>query len=162
MVLPDVLAPGLEVVFCGTAVGAASARNGAYYSGRGNAFWPALHAAGFTPVQFQPSNYKQLLELRMGLTDLVKRVSGNDEVLSRGHFDRGRLTVSIQTFRPKILAFTGKRAAQVFVGRRVEYGRLPETVGDTMLFVLPSPSGAARKYWSIEPWQELSRLRSRK
>lgn len=82
MVLPDLLAPGLEVVFCGTAVGAASAREGAYYAGPGNSFWPALHAAGFTPIQFQPSNYKQLLELRMGLTDLVKRVSGNDACLS--------------------------------------------------------------------------------
>jgi TDG/mug DNA glycosylase family protein len=161
MVLPDLLAPALEVVFCGTAVGAASEREGAYYAGPGNSFWPALHAAGFTSIQFQPSEYKQLLKLRMGLTDLVKHVSGNDDALSKGHFDRERLKVSIQTFRPKILAFTGKRAAQEFVGRRVEYGCL-ETVEATMLFVLPSPSGAARKYWSIEPWNELSRLRSRR
>jgi double-stranded uracil-DNA glycosylase len=162
MVLPDLLAHGLEVVFCGTAVGAASARQGAYYAGPGNVFWTTLHAAGFTPVQFQPTDYKQLLELRMGLTDLVKRISGNDEILSKGHFDCERLTASIQTFRPKIVAFTSKRAAQEFVGRYVEYGCLPETVGDTILFVLPSPSGAARKYWSIEPWRELSRLRSRR
>lgn len=161
MVLPDLLAPGLEVVFCGTAVGAASAREGAYYAGPGNSFWSALHEAGFTPFKFQPSNYKQLLGLRLGLTDLVKRVSGNDDALEKGHFDRERLTASILTFRPKILAFTGKRAAQEFVGRGVEYGRL-DTVGDTMLFVLPSPSGSARKYWSIEPWKELSRLRSLK
>ncbi len=159
--LPDVLAHGLEVVFCGAAVGAASARQGAYYAGAGNAFWPTLHLAGFTPVQLQPIDYIQLLSSGIGLTDLAKQIAGNDQVLSKGHFDCDRLSTMIQTFRPKILAFTGKRAAQQFLGRRrVEYGRLVETVGSTMLFVLPSPSGAARKYWSIEPWLELARLRN--
>lgn len=160
MVLPDVLAHDLEVVFCGTAVGAKSALQGAYYAGRGNRFWLALHLAGFTRVQLQPSDYNQLLTLRIGLTDLVKHVSGNDAILSKAHFDCERLRASIQIFRPRVLAFTGKRAAEEFLGRRVCYGQLPETIGATILFVLPSPSGNARKYWSIEPWQELSLLRS--
>lgn len=159
MILPDVLAPALDVVFCGTAVGSTSAQRGEYYAGRGNAFWPTLFLAGFTPKQFQPSEYEQLLPLRLGLTDLVKHTSGNDKVLSRGHFDCDSLRAAIETFRPKILAFTGKRAAREFTGRRVEYGCLTETVGDTKLFVLPSPSGNARRYWSVEPWQELCRLR---
>lgn len=159
MVLPDVLAPGLEVVFCGTAVGAASARRRAYYAGPGNAFWPTLYLVGLTPRQLQPNEYEQLLSFRMGLTDLAKQISGNDEVLFKGHFDCDRLKAMIQKYRPRILAFTGKRAAQQFVGRPVEYGRLVETEGDTMLFVLPSPSGSARRYWSTEPWQELSQLR---
>jgi G:T/U-mismatch repair DNA glycosylase len=41
-VLPDLLRPGLRIVFCGTAAGTASARAGAYYAGPGNAFWPTL------------------------------------------------------------------------------------------------------------------------
>jgi TDG/mug DNA glycosylase family protein len=161
MVLPDVLKHGLDVVFCGTAVGATSARQGAYYAGRGNGFWSTLHLVGFTPIQLRPKDYGQVVLFRIGLTDLVKHVAGNDVVLSKGHFDRERLRASIQEYRPRILAFTSKRAAQEFIGHPVCYGQLPETIGKTILFVLPSPSGSARRYWSIEPWRELSQLRAR-
>ena len=159
--VPDVLGHDLDVVFCGTAVGAASARRAAYYAGPGNRFWWALHAAGFTPAELQPGDYRQLLPLRMGLTDLAKHVSGNDAILSKAQFDGERLKASILEFCPRILAFTGKRAAQEFLGRHVDYGLLPEKIGETKLFVLPSPSGAARGYWSLEPWQQLSHLRNR-
>ncbi|MDD5175398.1 MAG: mismatch-specific DNA-glycosylase [Sterolibacterium sp.] len=162
MVLPDVLAPGLDIVFCGTAVGEVSARRRAYYAGPGNAFWATLYLVGLTTRQLQPEEYEKLLCFRMGLTDLAKNVSGNDEILSKRHFDGDRLRGIIRQYRPLILAFTGKRAAQEFVGRHVEYGRLSEKEGDTMLFVLPSPSGAACRYWSTEPWRELSLLRTGK
>lgn len=158
-ILPDVIEPDLKIVFCGTAVGNASARRGAYYAGPGNAFWPTLYKVGLTPRLFIPEEYRDLLKLRMGLTDLVKEVSGNDCDLSRDGFDRHRLRKLTLEFHPRILAFTSKRAAEEFVGRKVEYGVLSERVGATVLFVLPSPSGAARRYWSEEPWRELSDLR---
>ena len=112
MILPDLLAPGLNVVFCGTAVGAASARRRAYYAGPGNAFWPTLYRVGLTPRQLRPEEYAQLLGWGIGLTDLAKEVSGNDDILSPGHFDGDRLRAVIAEYRPRILAFTGKRAAQ--------------------------------------------------
>lgn len=161
-VLPDVLASNLDIIFCGTAVSKASEHRGAYYAGPGNAFWPTLHKVGLTPRQFMPSDYKELKQCRMGLTDLAKGISGNDRVLGRNHFDCDRLRALIREHRPRILAFTSKRAAREFVGRRVEYGRLPEKEGDTILFVLPSPAATARRYWSEEPWRELSRLRNRR
>ncbi len=159
MILPDLLAPDLDVVFCGTAVGAASARRRAYYAGPGNAFWPTLHRVGLTPRQLRPEEYAQLLGWRIGLTDLAKEISGNDDILSRHHFDCDRLRVLLAEYRPKILAFTGKRAAQQYVGRAVDYGCLDEKTGETRLFVLPSPSGAACRYWSVAPWQALAQLR---
>lgn len=159
MVLPDLLAPGLDIVFCGTAVGTVSARRRAYYAGPGNAFWPTLQRVGLTPRRLRPEEYAQLLDFGLGLTDLAKEISGNDQILSPGDFDAGRLKAVIAHYRPTILAFTGKRAAQQFVGRPVAYGRLAEHEGDTVLFVLPSPSGAACRYWAIEPWQELAQLR---
>ena len=159
MVLPDVLAPGLDIVFCGTAVGTVSARRRAYSAGPGNAFWPTLHRVGLTPRQLRPEEYEQLLGFGIGLTDLAKEISGNDDILSRHHFDVDRLSALIGQYRPRILAFTGKRAAQQFVGRAVGYGCLVERVGDTGLFVLPSPSGAACRYWSVAPWQALAQLR---
>ena len=159
MILPDLLAPGLDIVFCGTAVGAASARRRAYYAGPGNAFWPTLHRVGLTPRLLRPDEYRELLEWGIGLTDLAKEVSGNDDILAHGDFDVARLNTLIARYRPRLLAFTGKRAAQQFVGRPVDYGTLAERVGDTRLFVLPSPSGAACRYWSVVPWHELARLR---
>jgi TDG/mug DNA glycosylase family protein len=160
-VLPDVLAFNLEIVFCGTAASKTSAHREAYYAGPGNYFWRTLHRVGLTPRQFSPEEYGNLLQFQMGLTDLVKSTSGNDCVLSKNHFDRNRLTTLISKYRPRILAFTSKRAAEEFVGDQVDYGALPEREGDSILFVLPSPSGAARRYWSERPWEELSRLRRR-
>ena len=159
MILPDLLAPGLDIVFCGTAVGAASARRRAYYAGPGNAFWPTLFLVGLTPRLLRPDEYCKLLEWGIGLTDLAKEVSGNDDILAHGDFDVARLNTLIARYRPRLLAFTGKRAAQQFVARPVDYGSLAERVGDTRLFVLPSPSGAACRYWSSAPWHELARLR---
>ena len=161
MILPDLLAPGLDIVFCGTAVGAASARRRAYYAGPGNGFWPTLYRVGLTPRQLRPEEYAQLLGLGIGLTDLAKEISGNDNILSRSHFDCDRLRAVIAEYRPRIVAFTGKRAAQQFVGRSVDYGGLAEKVGETRLFVLPSPSGAACRYWSVAPWQALAQLRQK-
>jgi len=159
MVLPDLLAPDLDIVFCGTAAGDASARQGAYYAGRGNAFWPTLHQVGLTPRQLMPREYPELLTWRMGLTDMVKLVSGNDEVLSKEQFDVDRLRLMVRDYRPRILAFTSKRAAREFVGRPVGYGCLAQSEGDTALFVLPSPSGAARRHWTPLHWQALADLR---
>ena len=158
MILPDLLAPDLDIVFCGSAVGAASARRRAYYAGPGNAFWPTLHRVGLTPRQLLPEEYEQLLGFGIGLTDLAKEVSGNDDILSPGHFDCDRLRAVIAEYRPRILAFTGKRAAQQCVGRPVDYGGLVEQEGGCRLFVLPSPSGAACRYWNIAPWQALAQL----
>lgn len=158
-VLPDVLAPDLAIVFCGSAVGAVSARRAAYYAGPGNAFWPTLAAVGLTPWRLAPEAYASITRHGLGLTDLAKTVAGSDRILASDHFDRDGLRRKILRYRPRILAFTGKRAAREFVGRLVDYGLLAETVGTTMLFVLPSPSGAARRYWDEGPWRGLAALR---
>jgi len=157
-ILPDVLAPGLLVVFCGTAVSAASARRRAYYAGPGNAFWPTLFEVGLTPRLLMSDEYQRLPEYGLGLTDLAKRVSGSDDILSDRDFDRGGLEARIRHYAPAILAFTGKRAAEEYLRHPVRYGRISDMIGRTRLFVLPSPSGAARRFWDKGPWQELARM----
>lgn len=159
-ILPDVLARDLDIVFCGTAAGSASARKGAYYAGPGNAFWRTLYEVRLISRPVRPEDFTQLSEWNMGFTDLAKTVSGSDSTLSKTHFDAARLRQCVLEHRPGILAFTGKRAAQEFLGRNVEYGLLPDAIGTTRLFVLPSPSGAARRYWDVKHWHELSRLRT--
>lgn len=155
-VLPDVLVPGLTIVFCGNAAGKVSARRGAYYAGPGNYFWPVLHEVGLTPVQLAPEEFHRMPEFGLGLTDACKSRFGSDaEVGSAGH-DPSRLEQSILRAAPQHLAFVGKRAAQISLRRQVDYGRQPEPFAGATAWVLPSPSGLARRFWTVEPWEKLA------
>ena len=136
-VLRDILVSDLRVVFCGTAAGSVSAKHRAYYAGPGNAFWRTLFEVGLTPRRLQPAEYDFVPQYGLGLTDLAKTVSGSDTVLLQEHFDRDGLRAKIQHFRPKILAFTGKRAGDGFIGHPVEYGLAKETIGATVAVCAP-------------------------
>jgi len=155
-ILPDVLGPGLRVVFCGTAPGTASARAGAYYAGPGNRFWATLHEVGPTPVLLAPAEFARLPQFGIGLTDISKTASGSDQQVGRSGFDPARLEATIAAVAPAHLAFNGKNAARAALGRPVDYGRQPERVAGAAVWVLPSTSGAARGFWDIGPWQELA------
>ncbi len=155
-ILPDMLRPGLRLVFCGTAASRRSARERAYYAHPGNAFWRTLHEVGITPRRFAPGEFPRLLDLGIGLTDLAKHHSGNDNQLPGDAFDVTALCRRIELHAPRIMAFTSKNAARAVLKRPVDYGWQPQEIGSTRLFVLPSPSGQARSSWSLEPWQELA------
>ncbi len=157
-VLPDVLGPGLKLVFCGTAAGRRSAAEHAYYAHPGNLFWRALFEAGLTPRLLAPVEFPQLRQLGIGLTDLAKRHSGNDADLPRDAFDIAALRAKITRYRPRLLAFTSKNAARAALGHAVNYGLQDEILEGTSLFVLPSPSGQARGHWSLAPWLALGEL----
>jgi double-stranded uracil-DNA glycosylase len=157
MILPDVLAPNLKVVFCGTAAGAMSARLGAYYANPTNRFWATLHKIGLTPYQLKPSEFKTVTKYSIGLTDLAKHTSGQDNILSPSDFGVTELREKMLRYQPKVLAFTSKRGAGEYFGqKKVEYGLQAEQIGETRVFVLPSPSGAARSYWDETHWFALA------
>ncbi len=157
-VLPDVLQGNLAVVFCGTAAGKRSASEGAYYAHPGNLFWRALFEAGFTPRLLVPHEFSQLPTFGIGLTDLAKHHSGNDDELPRDAFDVPSLVARITRHAPHLLAFTSKNAARAALGHAVDYGLQQETIDTTRVFVLPSPSGQARGHWNLAPWLELALL----
>ncbi len=163
-IIPDLLAPDLRLVFCGSALGFESARQKAFYAKPGNKFWPTLQTVGLTPRRFAPTEYAELLKLGIGLTDLNKTQFGNDTDLAAAQDDVAGLAAKIEQHRPAILAFTAKRPAQVFLRDSFglkgppDYGLQPQRLGPTRLFVLPSPSGRAGSFWDIAPWQELKRL----
>ena len=156
-VLPDVLAHGLHVVFCGSAAGAVSARVSAYYAGPGNRFWPTLHRVGLTPQLLAPADFRTVLRYGIGLTDLCKTESGADTDLSREADDAAALTAKIAQHRPAILAFNGKRAARVFLtAETLDYGEQARHIGGTAIHVLPSTSGAARRWWDETFWRRVA------
>ncbi len=156
-VLPDVLEPGLKIVFCGTAAGRGSAIRGAYYAGRGNKFWKTLHAVGLTPYPLEPREFRTLSRFGVGLSDLAKYASGADSSLLRTDYAVPMFEEKILRLAPKLVCFNGKRAAKQFFGaRRVEFGEHGARIGDARLFVAPSTSGAANRYWDVAYWQELA------
>lgn len=157
--VPDLLAPGLKLVFCGTALGRVSAERQAYYAHPGNFFWRTLHAVGLTPERLEPRDYPRLLDFGIGLTDLSKSHFGNDAELPGDAFDVAALRDKIEACQPGVLAFTSKTGAAAFLNRptgRIVLGFQPETVGRTRIAVLPSPSGQARIFWDQQAWQDVA------
>jgi double-stranded uracil-DNA glycosylase len=156
-ILPDVLQPGLRLVFCGTAAGKRSAAEGAYYAHPGNMFWRALFQCGLTPRLLSPQEFPSLPQFGIGLTDLAKRHVGNDDELPKDAFDVPGLLGKVKHFAPGVLAFTSKNAARAALGTITAYGWQPHRFGHTAVFVLPSPSGQARGHWDIAPWRALAK-----
>lgn len=158
--LPDVLRDNLDVVFVGTAAGRRSALAGLYYAGGGNTFWAALRATEVVPERFDPESFLRLNELGVGLTDLSKTGSGMDEDIVVTRQDLAEFDAKMRACTPRAIAFTSKRAASLWLRRRtrnIHYGQQKRRAADFCeVFVLPSPSAAARRWWSIAPWQELA------
>jgi TDG/mug DNA glycosylase family protein len=157
-ILPDVLEPGLSLVFCGTAAGTRSAQDRAYYAHPGNMFWRTVCAIGLTPRLLAPAEFPLMPGLGLGLTDLSKFHYGNDNELPVDAFDVAALRNKIEVFAPRMLAFTSKHAGMSALGKPIAYGLQPLTWGSTQLFVLPSPSGQARRSWNADIWQQLAEL----
>lgn len=159
MILPDVLGSNLDIVFCGTAPGDQSAIRQAYYAGPGNQFYTTLYTCGLISRQLLPHEYRELLMNRIGLTDIAKKVHGNDDKLRSEDFDVEGLRKKIQTYSPKLVCFNGKKAASVYFGirdtKRIAYGLQSPSVGRSRLYVVPSTSGSARGAWDIEWWHDL-------
>src|SRR5690349_2853950 len=142
--LRDVIGPGLRVLFCGINPGLYSAATGFHFARPGNRFWPALHAAGFTPRLFHPSENVKVLQLGFGLTNLVNRGTAAADELSAEELVRGgrRLAAKVRRYRPRAVAFVGLGAYRLAFGRpRATLGRQPEPLEGAEVWVLPSPSG---------------------
>ena len=153
--LPDVLAPGLDLVFCGTAPSPVSFKARAYYANPGNAFWPTLHAVGMTQERLAPERFPELLSHGLGLTDLNKTEFGSDHELSAEAMDAASLHAKLRRFRPAAIAFTSKNAASLALAMKApDYGLQPDLLEGAAVFVLASPSGRARSFWTLAPWQQ--------
>ena len=137
------------MLFCGINPGLYSAATGFHFARPGNRFWPALHAAGFTPRLFHPSENERLLELGCGLTNLVNRATASAAELSEAEFILGgtKLAAKVRRFRPRAVAFVGLGAYRTAFGRpQATLGLQPERLEGAQVWVLPSPSGLNANY----------------
>lgn len=160
-VLKDVLENNMKIVFCGSAVGKVSAEKQAYYAGPGNKFWVTLNDVCLTDELIEPKDYLKLKEkYHMGFTDILKKQSGNDNQVDFKDYSKIDFEENILKYSPLILAFTSKKSASIYFEKRtreIEYGLQKEKIGETYLFVLPSPSGAAVKWFNKKYWKELKK-----
>lgn len=147
--VPDVIAPGLRVLFCGINPGLYTAAVGHHFARPGNRFWPALHAAGFTRRLLSPFEEQELLADGYGVTNVVARTTATAAELNREELIEGglRLVEKIETYRPQWLAILGVGAYRTAFGRpKAALGRQEETLGGAGVWVLPNPSGLNAHY----------------
>ena len=116
-----------------------------------------LYRTGLTPTQLRPQDFRNVIAHGIGLTDIVKATFGADAALRAADFDRDGLRLRIERFEPAFLAFNGKRAASAFFRSPVAYGyQIGRDIGRTRIFVAPSTSGAARKFWDEAVWRQIA------
>ena len=147
--IPDVIAPGLDVLFCGINPGLYTAAVGHHFGRPGNRFWPTLYRAGFTPRLFAPSEQRELLRLGVGITNVVARATAAAAELSDDELREGgrELTRKIRKFKPRYLAIVGVGAYRTAFDRpKAKLGLQEETIGGTKIWVLPNPSGLNANY----------------
>lgn len=145
----DVIAPGLQILFCGINPGLYSSFTSHHFARPGNRFWPTLYAAGFTPRLLKPEDERELLPLGYGITNFVERATATAAELAPVELRAGgeQLTAKVLTFQPAVLAVLGITAYRAAFARpRAEPGPQDETIGRTRVWVLPNPSGLNAHY----------------
>jgi double-stranded uracil-DNA glycosylase len=146
--IPDVLAPGLRVLFCGINPGRVSAAAHAHFANPRNDFWRLLYAAGFTPRLFEPHEQFELLKEGIGVTNAATRTTPGSGDLRRADFVGA--AERLGQIAPAWIGFVGKEAYRGTFGERPELGEQQRRLAKTRLFVLPSTSPAN----AAVPWEE--------
>jgi TDG/mug DNA glycosylase family protein len=150
------------VLFCGINPGLYSGAIGHHFARPGNRFWPALYEAGFTDRQLDPGEQRELLRLGYGITNLVPRTTASADELSAEELlaGRRRLAGKVKRYRPRLLAVLGIGAYRTaFQEPKATFGLQTQSIGDTILWVLPNPSGLNAQYQLSDLVEQFLELR---
>jgi TDG/mug DNA glycosylase family protein len=151
--IPDLVAPRLKVLFCGINPGLVSGARGLHFARPGNRFWKVLHAAGFTERVLDPAEQRHLLDLQMGITNLVPFTSRAAADLSPAQLREGaeELAQKVARLRPAVVAVLGMQAYRTAFGRpRAAIGPQREGLRRARLWLLSNPSGLQARYGLAE------------
>ena len=160
--LPDVVAPGLRVLFSGINPGLVSAWTGHHFARPGNRFWPALHRSGFTTRQLRPDEQEELLDLGLGITNVAPRATARADELSAAEVVDGGVVLreKVLSLEPRWLAVVGVTAYRTAFGApKAQVGPQEAAIGATRVWVLPNPSGLNAHYTADTLAEEFARLR---
>jgi TDG/mug DNA glycosylase family protein len=141
---PDLIGPGLKILFVGINPGLYSGATGHHFARPGNRFWPALHLGGITPRRLHPSEEQELLALGYGITGMVRRATATAQELKSHEYREGalRLVETVRTYAPKLVCFLGIGAYRIgFARPKAQLGFQQETIEGIPVWVLPNPSG---------------------
>ena len=158
----DVIANELDVLFCGINPSLYTAAVGHHFARPGNRFWPALHASGFTPRLFAPSEEQGLLELGLGITNLVARATARADQLRPEEIRRGAETLRRKVLerRPRFLAVLGVQSFRLgFDEPGASVGPQERSLAGTRVWLLPNPSGLNAHYTPAALAEEFRKLR---
>jgi TDG/mug DNA glycosylase family protein len=147
--IEDVIAPGLRILFVGINPGLWSGATGHHFARPGNRFWRAIHEAGLTPSLLSPDRQNDLLDLGIGITNLVNRTTATADELTADEIRSGGrlLTAKLRRYRPAKVAFLGVTTYRVCFGQpKASVGRQPTVIADSEVWVLPNPSGLNAHY----------------
>lgn len=161
--IEDVIAPDLDVLFCGINPGLYSGALGQHFARPGNRFWPALHAGGFTPRLYKPSEQEDLLKLGLGITNVVPRTTARADELTDDELREGgkRLVAKVLEYHPRWLAVVGITAYRTAFGfPKAKVGPQVHQIGETRVWVLPNPSGLNAHWTPTALGQEFAKLRA--
>ncbi|MFB7335306.1 G/U mismatch-specific DNA glycosylase [Streptomyces adustus] len=161
-VVPDVVADGLRVLFCGINPGLMTAATGHHFARPGNRFWPVLHLSGFTPRLMKPAEQGELPAYGLGITNVVARATARADELSAGEYREGGtlLAAKVTRLRPRWLAVVGVTAYRAaFDERKAQVGPQERMIGDTRVWVLPNPSGLNAHWTTATMAEEFALLR---
>ncbi|MFE9491337.1 G/U mismatch-specific DNA glycosylase [Streptomyces sp. NPDC006641] len=162
--VPDVVAGGLRVLFCGINPSLMTGATGHHFAHPGNRFWPVLHRSGFTPRQLKPAEQAELLRYGLGITNVVARATARADELSAEEFREGGkiLAAKVEDLRPQWLAVVGVTAYRTAFGRRTsQIGPQEHTIGGARVWALPNPSGL-NAHWTAQTMaEEYGRLLAR-
>jgi len=147
--LPDVIGPEMRVLFCGINPGLYTAAVGHHFARPGNRFWPALYGSGFTDQLLSPFAERELLKLRLGITNVVAHATASASELTKEDFVKGgsALKAKVRRYRPRIIAILGVGAfRQAFAQPKAMIGEQAVRIVNARVWVLPNPSGLNANY----------------
>jgi TDG/mug DNA glycosylase family protein len=153
--LPDLIVPGLKIVFCGSADPYRS-KIKSYYQHPKNTFYKTLSSCGFTPTLLNPSDHSSLLSYGIGLISIPRPENHNPQGNENNLIS---FTTKVESVSPLILCFNGKEPARVFFKLKytkdIRYGKQQITIGSTKLFVAHSTAFNAIRIFDEFVWKEL-------
>ena len=147
--VPDIIAPNLQVLFCGINPSLYSAAVGHHFARPGNQFWKTLHHAGFTDRLLNPIEDRELLPGGFGVTNIVDRATARADELQPQELLAGcqQLIAKVKHYQPRILAILGISAYRTaFNQPKAVMGQQPEPLHSSLVWVLPNPSGLNAHY----------------